>query len=160
MVHWRHQSFRYVHKTWEIVWFADTPGPRLGVSPRSDQECTDCTPGKSRGGKSVWGTSQIQSVHRRMLSWGVTLVTTSPTAIGWKSVRWRGRRTSTRSAKPGGNIPRRVTPQWYVQSNQNGNLFNLSPGTQETCSRKWRRWLKKLFCLIFSSERRKPSPPS
>ena len=34
--------------------------------------------------------------------------------------------------KPRRNIPRRVTPQWYVQSNQNGYFFNASPGTQET----------------------------
>ena len=46
---------------------------------------------------------------------------------------------STRSAKPWGIIPRRVMPQWYVQSNQNGYFFNASPGTQETHSREWRR---------------------
>ena len=30
---------------------------------------------------------------------------------------------------------RRVRPQWYVQSNQSGYLFNTSPGKQETRSR-------------------------
>ena len=52
-----------------------------------------------------------------------------------------------------------VTPQWYVQSNQNVYFFNVSPGTRETCLREWRILSRKLFCLVFSPEIRKPSSP-
>ena len=50
-------AFRYVCKTWDLFWFADSPRPGTGVSPRADQECTDRTPGEYRGGKSIRGTS-------------------------------------------------------------------------------------------------------
>ena len=46
-----------------------------------------------------------------------------------------GGRTSAQLAKLQGNIPRRVTPQWYVQSNYSGYFYNASPGTLET--RSW-----------------------
>ena len=67
---------------------------------------------------------------------GDTLRMTSPNVIGWESVCWSGRRTSAQSEKPRENIPRRVMPQWYVQSNQSGYFYNVSPGTQETRSRE------------------------
>ena len=41
-------------------------------------------------------------------------------------------------SKSAGKYPRRVTPQWYVRSNQNGYFFNASPETRETRLREWR----------------------
>ena len=119
-----------------------------------------------------WSYSQIISRWEKCLehvtdlgcAWayvilGVTLVTTSPNAIYFKSVQWRGRRISAPPAKPKENIPKRVMPQWYVRSNQNEYLFKISHWTQETRLREWRRRFTKPFCLVFYSERRKPSPP-
>ena len=49
-----------------------------------------------------------------------------------RTLTWE--KISTRSEKPRGNIIRRVTPQWCVQSNKSGYFYNAPPGTRETCS--------------------------
>ena len=58
-------------------------------------------------------------------------------------------------SKPRGNIPRRVTPQWYVKSNNNGYLFNASPGKQETCFAGVKKTIRKTFlpCLFFGRKK-------
>ena len=50
-----------------------------------------------------------------------------------RTLAWE--KTINTISKPRGNIPRRVMPQWYVQSNHNGYFFNASPGTRATRSR-------------------------
>ena len=61
---------------------------------------------------------------------GVTSGKTSPRAIGWESIWLCERRTLSQSAKPRGNISRRVTPRWHAQSNQSRYFYNASPGTR------------------------------
>ena len=60
------------------------------------------------------------------------------------------------SAKPWGNILRRVTPIWHTQSNQSGYFFNASPGTRGMSFPEWRILSRKKICLVFSSERKIP----
>ena len=43
----------------------------------------------------------------------------------------------TLSAKPRVNIPRRVMPRWYMQSNQSGYFYNTSPGTWGVSLQEW-----------------------
>ena len=53
----------------------------------------------------------------------------------------------------------RVTPQWYVKSNQNAYLLNASPGTHETRLRDWKRWFMKPFASYFLQKDEKRPPP-
>ena len=63
--------------------------------------------------KDLRNTTDLRCAQAHIIL-GVTLGTTSPKAVGWESIRWRGRKTSTWSAKLQGSTPRRVTQQWYV----------------------------------------------
>ena len=66
--------------------------------------------------------------------------TMSQNMIGLKSVRLRGSRTFAWSAKPRGNIPMRVTPLRYVQSNQSEYFYNTSSRIWRTRLQEW-RWI-------------------
>ena len=162
LVCWRRPSFRCVHETWDIFWFANTrqdKRPGMGyISPNRPRAYWSYARRISRLEKCSEIVTYLRCARAHIIL-GVTSGTTSPNVIGWeKSVRWRGRRTSTWSAKPRGNTPRRVTPQWYVQSNLSGYLFQqrVTWNTGDR-SREWRKWFGKPFCLV--SERWKPSYP-
>ena len=73
-----------------------------------------CTGAHYLGGYIEVNKSKCDWLRERMLTWEKTL---------------------TLSVKSWGNITRRVTPQLYMQSNQSGYFYNVSPGTRGTHSR-------------------------
>ena len=156
-VTWRHsypvciwlRRIRYVRNNWGLFPFAKTTGPRMWVISRTAKKAYWlCIHRISRSENCLARvTGLIYSQERIVLE--VILGTASSNVIGWKSACRHRSRTLACSAKPWGNIPRRVKSQCYVWSNQSGFFYNASPRIQGTNLREWRKWFGKSFASYF-----------
>ena len=84
-------------KNWDSFYFSNTPGSRAQkTSPNRQKSYWLCIWRISRTEDCLASVIGLRCERARVIL-GVRSGTTSPRAIGWESVRWRGRRTLTQS---------------------------------------------------------------
>ena len=84
--------------------------PERGYYPKQFKSVLIVHPENLESGKELWARHGFK-MYTGPRYLGGYIGDDETKTIVWESVRWRGRKTSTRSEKPQGNTPRRFTPQ-------------------------------------------------